>query len=140
MVYLVTSVAMNKPSLLSTGRTRGRLVTEQQLGTADVTVIGLVADRTLAGQLVERFALRSRQMGSVVLVDEPVVEEVPVHYPGVGPGVGVQVMLRYRHTAKNRGNHGWDAQRFFTKAIGDRGTLVQAELNAWEPVQGPRPA
>jgi hypothetical protein len=109
-------------------------MTEKQRGTADVTVIGLVADRTLAGQLVDGFALRARQTGSVVLVGEPVIEEVPVHYPGVGPGVGIQVKLRYRHTAKNRGNHDWDARRFFERAIGDRGTLIRTELHDWEPV------
>ncbi len=109
-------------------------MTEKQKGTADVTIIALVADRTLARQLVDRFALRSRQVGSVVLVGDPICEDVPVHYPGTGPGMGVQVRLRYRHTAKNKGNHDWDAQHFFQRAIGDRGTLVRIELHDWEPV------
>jgi len=108
-------------------------VTEKQRGTADVTLVALVADRTLADRLVERFALRARQLGTLVLVGEPAFEEVPVRYPGVGPGLGVEVRLRYRHTCKNRGNHDWDARRFFERAIGDRGTLVRTELHDWEP-------
>jgi hypothetical protein len=39
--------------------------------------------------------------------------------------------------AKNKGNHDWDAQRFFARAM-DGGPhqshLYQAELNSWEPV------
>jgi hypothetical protein len=49
------------------------------------------------------------------------------------------VWLRYRHTCKNQGNHQWDAQRFFAKAMRDgpyRGQFYRADLNSWEPAAG----
>jgi hypothetical protein len=102
-------------------------MTEKQRGTADVTVVAWVDGQEALAYLVRRFALRARQTGTLAL-SEPITQEVPA-------GSGLYVWLRYRHTCKNQGNHRWDAQRFFARAMRDgsyRGHLYRADLNSWE--------
>ena len=113
-------------------------MTEKERGTADVTLVALVSNFYGEGvdHLLKRFALRARQAGTLEIVGVE-GEEAPDPDP-VDPEepTWTRVRLRYRHTARNRGNHEWDAQRFFEKALSDEveaGCFERAELNDWQP-------
>jgi hypothetical protein len=116
-------------------------MTEKQRGTADVTVVALVADQEAVTRLTQRFALRARETGTLTLAGAPDTRAVAALYPPTEPGgepirgLAVEVRLRYRHTCKNKGNHEGDARRFFERALSDgqtRATFLRAELNDWE--------
>jgi hypothetical protein len=102
-------------------------MTEKQRGMADVTLVAWVDSPEAVGYLAQHFGQRARQLGTLT-VDKPITQPADTG--------GLFVWLRYRHTAKNRGNHDWDAQRFFARTMegtSHRSHLYRAELNTWEP-------
>jgi hypothetical protein len=111
-------------------------VPEKQRGTSDVTLVAEVNSYETVAHLRQRFGARSQETGTLVITGVQ-CEEVPADQPDLDPPT-VRVRLRYRHTCKNRGNHEWDARRFFEKALPDEdewhyGFFEHAELNSWEP-------
>jgi hypothetical protein len=84
-------------------------VTEKQHGTADVTLVALVSNFYGEGadHLLERFARQARINGTLVIVGIEGEEAPDPADPE--EATWTRVRLRYRHTAKNRGNHEWDA-------------------------------
>jgi hypothetical protein len=114
-------------------------MTEKQRGTADVTVVfwidGIEGQWSVLDYIERRFATIARRQGTVVIVGvtfEPAFEPDAETEPP-----GYRVRLRYRHTAKNKGNHAHDAERFIEHMWDGEehwGQFLQAELNAWEPV------
>lgn len=99
-------------------------MTEKERGTADVTLVfwidGVQGRQSVIDYIEKRFATRARQQSTVVIVGEPEFE--PAFEPDApDEPPGYRVRLRYRHTAKNRGNHDWDAQRFLEHMLGDDG-------------------
>jgi hypothetical protein len=111
-------------------------MSEKQRGTADVTLVALISNWYGEGadHLLERFARQARANGTLVIVGIEGVEGPDPDNPE--ELTWTRVRLRYRHTARNRGNHEWDARRFFEKALSDKveaGIFEHAELNDWEP-------
>jgi hypothetical protein len=111
-------------------------VTEKERGTADVTLVALVSNFYGEGadHLLERFARQARASGTLTVVSID-GEEAPDPDDPEEP-TWTRVRLRYRHTARNRGNHEWDARRFLDKALSDEvevGVFERAELNDWQP-------
>jgi hypothetical protein len=114
---------------------------EKQKGTADVTLVfwidGIKGQWSVLNYIERRFAAHSRRQGTVIIggaTFEPAYEPDAENEPP-----GYRVRLRYTHTCKNRWNHDHDAQRFLEKMWDEDGEhwghFLQAELNAWEPVE-----
>jgi hypothetical protein len=102
-------------------------MSEKQRGIADVTVSMWAADAEAVKRLWDRFAQQARTNGTLEL-DEPITREA---------NTGLYVWLNYRHTAKNQGNHEWDARRFLDRAVDgeeSRYHLYRIKLNSWKPI------
>jgi hypothetical protein len=111
-------------------------VTEKERGTADVTLVALVSNFYGEGadHLLKRFARQARANGTLVIVGIEGKEAPDPTDPE--ESTWTRVRLRYQHTARNRGNHEWDARRCFEKALSDEveaGVFERAELNDWQP-------